>query len=264
MRNRGIISPSKFSRKLKVEESSVQGHKILTISSRRSAGRHVIFLHGGAYIAEAIKGHRYIIEKLARSFAFKVSFIDYPLAPESHASKTLSVVKKACESIFHSNPQDSFFLLGDSAGGGLALALLQILEETRGTSGPLKAALVSPWLDISMSNPEIDKYRHADVLLDVEGLKACGMLYAGELDVRDPFVSPLYGKLEDLPEIKLWVSDCELFYPDCVLLNSKLKASRGSASSMAVKEEMVHDWIVMPIRERNETLSEIAEFFNLN
>ena len=95
-----------------------------------------------------------------------------------------------------------------------------------------------------MSNPEIDNYIDTDVLLNVQGLMDCGKLYADQLDLKDPMVSPLYGNLENLSQIKIWVSDCELFYPDCVLLNQKLNAAEGSKSSLIVKEKMIHDWII--------------------
>ncbi len=261
-RNTNVIAPEKFKKKLNVEKVEIDGFNVLTMRTAEATNKHILLLHGGAYIAEALKGHRYLIEKLALSYAFKISFIDYPLAPENNALKTLSIVEKAYREVINSNPHDTIFLLGDSAGGGLALALLQLLQKNRDTGMPLKTALLSPWLDISMSNPEIDNYIDTDVLLNVQGLIECGKLYADKLDLKDPIVSPLYGNPEDLSQIKIWVSDCELFYPDCVLLNEKLNAADRSKSSLIVKEKMIHDWIVFPIRERDETIVEIADFFH--
>jgi acetyl esterase/lipase len=115
-----------------------------------------------------------------------------------------------------------------------------------------------------MSNPGIKNFVDRDVLLDLQGLIECGKLYADQLDLRDPAVSPLYGNLEDLPPVKIWVSDCELFYPDCISLNEKLNAAAGSVSELSVKEKMIHDWIVFNIRERDETIAEIVDFFKKN
>ncbi|MFO7671096.1 MAG: alpha/beta hydrolase [Bacteroidales bacterium] len=261
-RNTSVLSPARFKKKLNVEKTEIDGFNVLTMRTAEASNGHIIFLHGGAYIAEAVKGHRYLIEKFALSDAFKVSFIDYPLAPENNALTTLRIVAKAYREIINSNPQDTIFLLGDSAGGGLALALLQLLKKNSDTGMPLKTALLSPWLDISMSNPDMINYIDTDILLNVKGLIECGKLYADQLDVKDPMVSPLFGNLENLSQIKIWVSDYELFYPDCVLLNKKLNAADGSKSSLIVKEKMIHDWIIFPIRERDETIVEIADFFH--
>ena len=135
-RNTNVISPARFRKKLNVEKLEIDGFNVLTMRTAEATNKHIIFLHGGAYVAEAIKGHRYLIEKLAISNAFIVSFIDYPLAPENNALTTLSIVAKAYREIINSNPQDTIFLLGDSAGGGLALALLQLLQENRDTRMP--------------------------------------------------------------------------------------------------------------------------------
>lgn len=261
-RNRGLISPERINRKLKVESRIIEGFKVLTVYKNKDSDKHIVMLHGGAYVAEAVKGHRYLIERFALSYPYKVSFIDYPLAPENNALTTLRVVEKAYRDIINSYPNDTILLFGDSAGGGLALALLKELHKKGNIRMPLKTALVSPWLDISMSNTDINKYVDTDVVLNLKGLAECAKLYADKLDLKDPVVSPLYGNLEGLPEIKIWVSGIELFYPDCILLNNKLNSAEGSSSSISVKEKMIHDWVIMPIKERDETISEVVDFYN--
>lgn len=261
-RNTAAISPGKFNTKLRVETRETEGFNILTVYKSEESARHIIMLHGGAYVSEAVRGHRKLIERLALSYSYKVSFIDYPLAPENNALTTLRVVKEAYRDLTNLYPNDTILLFGDSSGGGLALALLQELQNIGDIRMPLKTALVSPWLDLSMSNTDINKYIDTDVVLNLEGLAACAKLYADSLDLNDPLVSPIYGKLEDLPEIKIWVSDRELFYPDCVLLNNKLNSAKGSLSSISVIDGMIHDWIIMPIKERDKTVAEIIDFYN--
>lgn len=258
------VSKDKFKSKLIVAETNVEGFKLITVSSEESSNKHIIFLHGGAYVAEAVKGHRLLIEDLVLMYGFKVTFIDYPLAPEHNAEQTIRIVEKAFKLIENRYPDDDFLLLGDSAGGGLALSLLQILRDSNNENIPTKTVLLSPWLDVSMSNPDIFKFTEKDVLLSYQGLKDCGELYAQDMDLLDARVSPLYGNLEDLANIKIFVSDSELFYPDCLLLKEKLDSVKGSTASLTIKEEMIHDWVVLPIKERKETIVEIVEFFNAN
>ena len=255
------LSPDKFSGKLLVTESLLDGFKIVSASKKDCTNKHILLFHGGVYIGEASKGHRQLVERLALS-GFMVSFMDYPLSPENNALITISWVEKAFNKMVKEYPNDIFFLFGDSAGGGLALALLQILKNNNNRHIPLKTVLVSPWLDISMTNPDILDYISKDVLLSYEGLKKGGKLYAQDVDVKDPRVSPIYGHFDNLAEIKIFVSNMELFYPDCLLLKSKLAAAPGTTGFLSVKEKMVHDWIVLPIRERKEIVEEIVEFYN--
>jgi len=120
------ISIHKINRKLLAVESYVDNSKIITVRGKTSSDKHIIFLHGGAYFAEAVKGHRKLMESFALS-GFKVSFIDYPLSPENNAAITINLVEKAYNKITSGYPDDEFLLFGDSAGGGLALSLLLIL-----------------------------------------------------------------------------------------------------------------------------------------
>jgi len=260
-RGNNRMAPRQFSKPIIVKESHIEGFQLLNLRTKKSTNRHIIVLHGGAYVAEAIKGHRHLCRQLVLKHNFKVSFIDYPLAPEYRASYTIKLVRKAFNKISEENPDDEFLLLGDSAGGGLVLALLQILKAEQHPRIPEKTVLLSPWLDVSMSNPEIADYQNKDVLLNISGLKACGKLYARNLDLKSPEVSPIYGNLNGLSNIKIFVSTHELFYPDCLLLKQKIDNATGSTTSLVIKEKLIHDWIVLPIPERRETINEIAEFF---
>ncbi len=257
------ISPNKLNRKLLVDQSTLDGFKIATVRGKNPTNKHIILLHGGAYFAEAVKGHRQLIEKLVLLHDFKVSFIDYPLSPENNATITIRFVVKAFNKIANEFQDDELLLFGDSAGGGLALALLQILRDNNTPRIPLKTVLVSPWLDISMSNREISDYNGKDVLLNYNGLKQCGEIYSQDLDLKDPKVSPIYGNLENLSKIMIFVSDSELFYPDCKLLKEKLDSASGSTALLKLKEKMIHDWIVLPIKERDDTIYEMVDFYNL-
>jgi len=261
-RNNKKLSPNKISRKLQVVDRKINGFRMLTVSPEKEVSQHIILLHGGAYVAEAMKGHRVLLEKLALEHGFKVTFIDYPLAPEHSASETIEIVMKAYLDLIKFYPDDAFYLLGDSAGGGLALALLQLLRDKNIDRRPDKTVLLSPWLDISMENPEIDQYIEKEVVLSLDGLKTCGKQYAGDLDAHNPIVSPIAGDLNDLRKLKVYVSSHELFYPDCVLLKEKIELTNGTHIDLSIKYKMVHDWVIFPIPESDETIEEIAHFFS--
>jgi epsilon-lactone hydrolase len=260
---RGIeaVSRKKLPKSLMVKEQSVDGFNMLTISASPAARKHIFFLHGGAYVAEASSGHRKLIEILVRDYGYRLTFIDYPLAPEHHILTSLAVLERAYKLLVLQYEADEFCLMGDSAGGGLALALLQQMRDKGVEKRPEKTILFSPWLDVSMTNPGIDAQVKKDVLLHKEGLIACGKLYTDGLELNDPRLSPLFGALNDLKSIKVFVSTHELFYPDCILLHEKAAAARNTFIDLSVKERMVHDWVILPLRERDEALKEAAAFF---
>lgn len=260
-RGREAVSEHKMHPSLQVEQRNVEGFSMLTITSSASARKHIFLLHGGAYVAEANAGHRRLIELLAGEFGYRVTFIDYPLAPEHDILTSLAVLEEAYKLLVQKYPGDVFCLMGDSAGGGLALSLLQHLRNAGVETRPEKTVLFSPWLDVSLTNPGIDTLLEKDVLLHREGLVACGKLYAGGLEPDDPRLSPIYGDLDELAQIKVFVSTHELFYPDCMLLLERAAAAQGTDVHLSVKAQMLHDWVILPLRERDEALNEVARFF---
>jgi len=260
-RGKDAVSEQKLHPALQVEQRAVDGFTMLTITATPSARKHIFFLHGGTYVAEAVAGHRSLVERMARDYGYRVTFINYPLAPEHTILTSLSVLEQAYRLLVQEYPEDEFCLAGDSAGGGLALSLLQKLRDEGVQSRPEKTVLFSPWLDVGMTNPGIDTLVEKDVLLHKEGLIACGKLYAGGLELDDPRLSPIRGDLDGLSQIKVFVSAHELFYPDCMLLLEKAASARDTYVNLSVKELMVHDWVILPLRERDETLRELAAFF---
>jgi acetyl esterase/lipase len=250
----------KFNPKLKVDSWDMDGFNILTIHPTNMTGKHVIFFHGGAYVLEAISFHRKLMEKLAIAYGLTVSFIDYPKAPEYTYLTTVDVVNKAYLEIVSRYPKDDFYLMGDSAGGGLALVLLQILRDKGITPFPKKTVLISPWLDLSMSNPDIPEYESLESLLPVKGLIYTGKMYAGGEDLRNPLLSPIYGDLSDLGKILLIFGTNEILYPDCMALVEKLSRSQGSTIEIILGENMMHNWIIFPFPESRDGIIRIAQF----
>jgi acetyl esterase/lipase len=255
------VSRKKLPKSLLVKEQLVDGFNMLTISASPAARKHIFYLHGGAFVAEATSGHRKLITILVRDYGYRVTFIDYPLAPEHNILTSLAVLEHSYKLLVVQYEADKFCLMGDSAGGGLALAFLQQMRDKSIEKRPEKTILFSPWLDVGMTNPGIDALAKKDVLLHKEGLIACGKLYADGLELSDPRLSPLFGDLDDLKSIKLFVSTRELFYPDSILLREKAATASNTFIDLSVKEQMVHDWVILPLRERDETLEEAAIFF---
>ena len=240
-RDTDFLNKKNFDKSLAIDEQFIDEYQILTVFSEKSCNRHIIFLHGGAYVMRAVRGHKNIIEKLVKKYHLKVTFIDYPLAPENTVEKAHKVVMEAYRKKIKKYKDDEFYLFGDSSGGGLALAFLQRLKEEKQLPFPEKTVLMSPWVDVSMTNEEIEEFAEKDPLLPLNGLIITGK--------------------DNLGEIFLIFGTNEILYPDCLKLSDMLEIAVGTSVEIKIGENLCHDWILAPLKETEETIDEIGKFF---
>ncbi len=244
-----------------VSEFQILGKSVVTIQPKTSATKtHILFFHGGAYLLEGNNMHWKLIETLVNKTNCKVSYIDYPLAPEHNYKTTFDMVQQSFDILTKLFSDDNFVLMGDSAGAGLALAFAQKLANENAAIQPIKNILFSPWLDLSMQNPEIQKQKILDKLLPFQGLVEAAKKYAGGDDMSNYLLSPLNGKLDSLGETLIFFGTHELFYPDCKLLQEKSK----NYQNLKFYEftEMQHDWVIYPIPESKMALSIVLDLLN--
>ena len=260
-RDTDFLNKKFFDNSLNIEEQFIDGFQMLTIFKNNSKNKHIIFLHGGAYVMKAVKGHKTIIETMAKKYNLKVTFIDYPLAPENDIQKAHEILIKTYKKITLKYKDDDFFLFGDSSGGGLALSFLQQLKNINDVPFPKKTVLMSPWVDVSMSNSKIKDFEKKDPLLPLNGLIATGKQFAGSLDTQNPLISPIYGNMDNLKEIFLIFGTNEILYPDCLKLEKLLKNSNGTKIKTKIGKNLCHDWILAPLKETKETIDEICNFY---
>ena len=133
-------------------------------------------------------------------------------------------------------------LAGDSAGGGLGLALLSVVTaDAQAGNGPkpVAAAVMSPWADLAQTGDSMQDKASADPLLTRESLDAAAKLYLGEHDPRDPRASALYADPTGLPPVCLHVGDCEVLLDDSRRYAEAIEATGGSAD-LHVWQGMVH------------------------
>ena len=260
-RDTKVMDARFFSSLFSLETWEVLERKIVTIQDREPDGRHILFLHGGSYIVEASTMHRRLIQKLVKNHHMTVSFVDYPLAPEHTWRETRRMVLAAYAQIVKKFPKDEFFLFGDSAGGGLALAVLQELAKQNVMNSPKKTVLCSPWLDLSLQNPLIAEYEESDPVLSVEGLRYAAKMYSGGDDLRHPFLSPMFATVDNLGDILLYVGSQEIFYPDCLQFKKSIEAADGSSVTLKIGEGMMHDWVLFPFNESKSIPAQIDAFF---
>ena len=260
-RDTDFFNRKNFRKEFIIEEEFIDGFQVIAVKTEKSLNRHVIFLHGGGYVLRAVRSHKNIVERMVKKYNLKVTFVDYPLAPEYTADKTHEVLMKAYKSVTEKNIGDEFYFFGDSAGGGLALAFLQEARDKHVTPFPKKTVLMSPWPDISMTNEEIKDFEEKDPLLPVQSLIKVGKQYAGNLDLKSPLVSPIYGNIDNLGDIMLLFGTNEVFYPDCMKLSDMFDIAIGTRMELYIGENLCHDWILAPLKETDEALDAIGKFY---
>lgn len=241
--------------------NQVDGHEVVTLFPAHPTNLHVFYLHGGGYALEASPFHKDIQERFVKRYNLKVSYFDYPLAPENTAEKTLPITEAALRHLANLYPDDQFRLFGDSAGGGLAMSLAQRLRDVKYAKRPMKIALASPWLDATLSDPRTDELQEKDVVLEKDLLSEAGENYAGELPLDDPIVSPIYGRFDHLGELLVIAGTDEILSPDVLRLQERVAKSKNTTMTLEIVPGMMHDFVVYPLKESLRYIDQMGEFF---
>ncbi len=261
-RSNKYLFNSKLREKYMLKDKLINDKYIFTLdTSIGSKAKHILFFHGGAYLIEGSALHRKLVETLANKINCRISYIDYPLAPENNYKNTFDMVQKSYNFLTETYAGDEFIFMGDSAGGGLALAFAQKLVIENAHYKPTKIILFSPWLDITMQNSAIKQQEKFDKILPMQGLIQAGLKYAGGDNIDNYLLSPIQGDLNDLGDILVFYGTHELFYPDCKVLETKSKKS-NSNFTFCEFPEMQHDWVLLPIPEAKQAINIAIEFIN--
>ena len=225
--------------------------------------RTILYLHGGGYFFCSPRTHRSITCALARAAMANVFVPDYRLAPEHPAPAALEDALSAYRQLLaEGRAAHAIVIAGDSAGGGLALALLMALRDA-GEPLPAAAVLFSPWTDLAVTGSTVNTLADRDVLFNGPALRATARLYLGG-DVSDPMkpqVSPLYGDFKGLPPLMIHVSDSEVLLDDARRVADKARAA-GVEVNFRLWEGLPHAWQIFSpfLPEARVSLQQAAAF----
>ena len=241
-----------------VEEADRDGLRVFTLNAGGN-GPLVLYLHGGAYI-NGFNAHQWrFMDRLARETGCAIAAPAYHLAPWADYARAYDDLTALYRALPEENPGRRLILMGDSAGGGLALGLAEALAGA-GEALPERLILFSPWVDVSMDNPDIAGYLAVEPILHFDLVKVHGQYWAGEADTRHWQVSPLFGDMARLPPVTIYCGTRELLYPDILLARDKLAAA-GVEVTLRVGRNLNHDWPLMPIPEAEAAFREIVGEF---
>ncbi len=218
----------------------------------------LLYLHGGAYCIGSPRSHRELAGRIARAAGLRAVLPDYSLAPEHPfpaALEDVSAVYDAMPSLFG----DIVAVAGDSAGGGLALALL-LAARGRGSRLPAAAALISPWTDLTQSGVSIVERAALDPFLSPQGLEQSAVAYAGAAPRDDPLISPLFATLYGLPPLLIEVGSHEILFDDATRIAARAKAA-SVESNLVIADGLFHVYHGFPaLPEAREGTTRIGSF----
>ncbi|AZQ37131.1 steryl acetyl hydrolase [Streptomyces cyaneochromogenes] len=239
--------PAKLVQRHDVRSRSIDGFECCTVSPRgRRAERAVVYLHGGAYISHMLPQHWQLISQLADA-GVRVEVAQYGLAPKYTYRDAYPFVTAVYRDLLSDLDAGQVTIMGDSAGAGLALGVAQSLVGS-GLPQPARVLLISPWLDLTLTNPAIPEVEARDPFLTTSRLLAAGRGWAGGDDPAHPRLSPVNGPLAPLAPIDVYIGTRDLFYPDVRRLEERA-AAEGAAVNVIVCDGAVHAYPLVPAPE---------------
>ena len=201
-------------------------------------GAAILYLHGGAYVLGSAEAYCNFAGQIAARAKVAAFIADYRIAPEHPfpaAIDDAEAVYRGLSAAYYSR----LALVGDSAGGGLALSLLVKLSKDNSVTQPYAAAVMSPWTDLALTGDSMRTKAEADPLLTPEALRKAAALYVNEADLRNPHASPLYGDMSQLAPVLFHVGEDEILLDDSRRFAEQIAADQGT-TELHVWQGMTH------------------------
>ena len=240
--------PKALSRRFDVTVRRYRGWPVYELVPTGVApAQRALYFHGGAWIKEIDSRHWGLIADLAAATGTQFTIPIYPLAPVGTAASVVPVLTELAIDVLAAAGPENSVLMGDSAGGGMALATAMELRD-RGQPLPRDTVLISPALDVRFDDPRIAVIAPSDPYLAAPGVRVTGRLWRGDLRDDDPMVSPLSGDLTGLTRITVFSGTRDILNPDAKALVSA--ATRvGVEVAYYEAPDMLHIYPLLPIPE---------------
>ena len=250
------VIPEDFEFNVSVENTTYMGLQTIFFNSDTESDTTIFYIHGGSFIAQPLEEHLGFADRLALSSKAEVIMPIYPLAPKHQYQETFDDLLILYTAYITENPDRKVILAGDSAGANIALCLSQRIRDL-GIDMPYKLVLISPWADLTLTNPFISLY--PDAAVGVPIMQVAASWWCGETDPSDPSVSPLFADLTGLPQTYIIEGTSDYLYPDVVILADNMKAA-GCKVKLLLSGGLTHSFPVMYYQYCGEEILSIARF----
>ena len=201
--------------------------------------RHILFLHGGGYVTGSPDLYVHLLWRIAAAAAARVAAVQYRLAPEHPFPAALDDALASWRGLLATgaDPRRAVFM-GDSAGGGLALALA-LRARDAGENLPAAIVAMSPWTDLAVTGESVRRNARADPMLNADDVPHLASRYLAGADPRHPYASPLYGDPAGLPPTLIQVGGDEILLDDSVRMAARLREA-GVEAQLEIWPRMPH------------------------
>lgn len=238
-------TPENIENKYDLTVETFENRNIFIIKSKGSkkTNMKILYFHGGSYMAEATSNHWEFIENLVDDTGATVILPDYPLTPKYNYKDVFNMVVPLYKEIQQKvDVSNELIIMGDSAGGGLSLALLEKISQ-EDIKMPKKTILISPWLDVRMDNPKIEQVKEQDKKLNKEALKIAGLAYAESDGIDSYLVNPIDGDLSKINNLTIFTGTKDILNPDVYKLKEKAEKNNINID-INEYQDAGHIWII--------------------
>ena len=227
-----------------VSRAQLGGVKAVRLASGEArSDRRILYLHGGGYVSGKPALYRDFTWRIAAATHGAVFITDHRLAPEHPFPAALDDAVAAYRGLIADGGDPRrIAVMGESSGGGLALALLLRLRD-EGVALPAAAVALSPWTDLALTGTSLRQNAKADPMIRSEEAPRLASYYLAGSDPRAPYASPLYGDPAGLPPTLIQVGSDEVLLDDSVRMAERMRAA-GCWVELEIWPRMPHAWHV--------------------
>ena len=245
---------------LNVQRSEFEGMPVWTLQSPGATSeKTVVAIPGSAFILPPTIFHWFNYAAMASNTGATVIVPIYPLVPQGGTAGTVvPAMADLISSQIDQRGAENVSVYGDSLGGAIGLAAVQELVR-RGDSVPSHMVLITPALDVTFSNPAIQFVDDPVLSPLLPTLHKNFQQWAGDLDLTDPLVSPLFGSLAGLPPTAVYAGNLDITAPDVLVLQDKALATPGADFTFILRKGEPHDWAAVTILP--ETIAVLPDIY---
>lgn len=232
----------------------------ITPTGGTASDRVVLMFHGGGYVFGSPSTYRPLAGRIAKAADATVIVPSYRLAPEHPYPAPIDDGLDAYRALLDDVPAERLVVGGDSAGGGMTVAVLQAAAR-EGLAMPAGMFLISPWLDLTGTSDSWTSNAETELLILPTSVDRAARYFRGVRAADDPAVSPLFGELAGLPPTLVQVSENELLYSDSTSFAERAGAV-GVDVDLRTVPDLWHVWHLMApvVPEARSSIAEIGEF----
>ncbi len=256
--------PSSVKMNVSVYDTHEHSMQVFYVNEETFSDTLIVYIPGGAYLNNPLKYHWKLINNVAQQTDCPIIVPIYLKVPNYTCEESQAKMMEFYKDLASREGVEHIIFMGDSSGGGMALALAQQIRDLKtDILAPEQLFLIAPWMDVSMETEGIEEIAEYDPMLGIVGLKDIGELWAGDLDVHDAAVSPIYGSFENLGKITLFIGTRDMLYPDNIKFDEILTAE-GIEHTLVVEEGLNHPYPLFPTPEADNAQQLMIDIINEN